>query len=182
MIEQVKTKEDKFYELFKDKFGYKNVFQSPKIKKVVLSVGVGKIKDDKRKLEVIQDRLAKISGQKAVPVLAKKSIATFKVRAGQISGYKVTLRGQRAYSFLDKVINIAIPRMKDFRGIDRKSVDPMGNLTLGIKEHIIFPETGDEELGDVFGLAITINTSAGNKDEAYNFLKHIGIPFKKEEK
>ena len=182
MIETVKQKEKKAFESLKEKFGFSNVMEAPRLEKVTLSVGIGKIKDDKRKLEVIEDRLTKIAGQKPVVAKAKKSIASFKVRAGDKSGFKVTLRGDRMYQFLDKFINISIPRTKDFRGISSKYVDGMGNLTIGIKEHIIFPETGDEELRDIFGLSVTINTTAKNKDIAKEFFTLIGIPFKKENK
>lgn len=182
MIETVKQKEKKAFDLLKDKFNISNIMASPKLEKVTLSVGIGKKRDDKRLIEVIEDRLTKIAGQKPVVVKAKKSIAAFKVRAGDKSGFKVTLRGDKMYEFLDKFINISIPRTKDFRGIDPKSVDGMGNLTMGIKEHIIFPETGDEELRDIFGLSITVNTSAKSKDLAKEFLTIIGIPFKKETK
>ena len=179
MIESTKQKEKKAFEILKEKFGYTNSMQSPKLEKIVVSTGVGKIKDDKRKLEIIAKRLARITGQKPSISAAKKSIATFKVREGQISGYKVHLRGNDMYLFLDKLINISLPRTKDIRGIERKSVDPMGNLTIGIKEHIIFPETGDEELRDIFGLAITITTTAKNRKEATAFFEYLGIPFKK---
>ena len=179
-METVKQKEAKAFEILKEKFGISNIMEAPKLEKVTLSVGVGKIKDDKRKIELIEDRLTKIAGQKPVIAKAKKSIATFKVREGDISGFKVTLRGDRMYQFLDKYINISIPRTKDFRGINPKSVDGMGNLTIGIKEHIIFPETGDEELRDIFGLSVTVNTTAKNTDLAKEFLSIIGIPFKKE--
>lgn len=179
MITTVKEKEKKAFEILKDKFGFKNVMASPKLEKITLSVGTGKIKDDKRKVEVIEDRLTKIAGQKPVAVKAKKSIASFKVRAGDKAGYKVTLRGDRMYQFLDKFINISIPRTKDFRGVNPKSVDEMGNLTIGIKEHIVFPETGDEELRDIFGLSVTVNTTAKNAEIAREFLSILGIPFKK---
>ena len=179
MIETVKQKEKKAFELLKDKFKYSNVMQTPKLEKITLSVGVGKIKGDKRKVEIIEDRLTKIAGQKPVEVKAKKSIASFKVREGDLSGFKVTLRGDRMYEFLDKFINISIPRTKDFRGVNPKSVDGMGNLTMGIKEHIVFPETGDEEIRDIFGLSVTINTTAKTVDEAKEFLTVLGVPFKK---
>ena len=182
MIETVREKEKKAFEVLKEKFGITNQMASPKLEKVTISVGIGKKRDDKRMLEVIEDRLSKITGQKPVIVKAKKSIASFKVRAGDKSGFKVTLRGDAMYNFLDKFINIAIPRTKDFRGINPKSVDEMGNLTMGIKEHIIFPETGDEELRDIFGLSVTVNTSAKSSDIAREFLTIIGIPFKKETK
>ena len=176
-----KELEKKGFDALKESRGFTNVMQSPKIQKVTISTGVGKIKSDKNKLKVIQDRLTKISGQKPSVAAAKKSIATFKTREGDIAGYKVTLHGDRAYQFIDKLVNVAIPRTKDFRGINRTVVDEMGNMTIGLKEHTIFPETSDEELRDVFGLAITITTSADNRDDAFAFFEHIGIPFKKEE-
>ncbi len=180
MIETVKQKEKKAFDALKEKFNLSNPMAAPRLEKITLSVGTGKIKDDKRKLEVIEDRLTKIAGQKPVIVKAKKSIASFKVRAGDKSGYKVTLRGDRMYDFLDKFINISIPRTKDFRGISPKSVDGMGNLTIGVKEHIIFPETGDEELRDIFGLSVTINTTAKDSELAKEFLAFLGVPFKKD--
>ena len=164
--EQVKSA----HAALKDTFGYTNVMQTPTIQKVIISTGVGKVRNDKNKISVIEDRLAKITGQKASVAKAKKSIAQFKVREGETAGYKV----------LDKLINVAIPRTKDFRGINRTGVDEMGNLTMGIKEHVIFPETGDEDIRDIFGLAITIVTTAPDKEQATAFFEHIGIPFKKE--
>jgi len=176
-----KELEKKGFEALKESRGFTNVMQSPRIQKVTISTGVGKIKSDKNKLKVIQDRLTKISGQKPSVAAAKKSIATFKTREGDIAGYKITLHGDRMYQFIDKLVNVAIPRTKDFRGINRTVVDEMGNMTIGIKEHIIFPETSDEELRDIFGLAVTITTSSDNRDDAFAFFEHIGIPFKKEE-
>lgn len=158
--------------------GYKNPMQAPRILKVVVSAGVGSFKD-KNKFKVVEDRLARITGQKAAPRGAKVSIATFKSRQGDVVGYQITLRGQRMYDFLGRLINIALPRTKDFRGISPTAADEMGNYTLGIKEHTIFPETSDEELKDVFGLAVTIVTTAKSKEEAVNFLTHLGFPFKK---
>lgn len=158
--------------------GYKNLMQTPKIQKVVISTGVGSFKD-KNKIAVVEDRLARITGQKASPRGAKVSVANFKSRQGDIIGYQVTLRGQRMYDFLDKLVHIALPRTKDFRGIPTESADEMGNYTLGIKEHTIFPEAADEELKDVFGLAITIVTTATSKKEVVELLKHLGFPFKK---
>lgn len=169
------------FEALKADFEYKNKMAAPKIEKVVISTGTGKIKD-KGKIEVIQDRLARITGQKASPRPAKKSIASFKLREGDIVGYQVTLRGEQMYSFLDKLIHIALPRTRDFRGLKVSAIDEMGNLTIGIKEHTIFPEAADEDLKDVFGLAITVVTSAKNKEEAKAFLTHLGVPFRKEEK
>ncbi|MBY0539466.1 50S ribosomal protein L5 [Patescibacteria group bacterium] len=163
------------YDALKGEFKYKNRLQTPRLQKVVISTGVGKIKD-KNKIEVIQDRLAKITGQKAAARGAKKSIATFKVRQGDVVGYQVTLRGARMYDFLDKLIHIAFPRTRDFRGISPKGIDSLGNMTVGIKEHTIFPETSDEDLKDVFGLAVTVVTSAKGKKEAEAFFRHLKFP------
>lgn len=176
----VKEKQKKAFTDLKEVLHIKNVMALPRIQKVVISVGIGSVKD-KNKIETIQDRLTKITGQKPVGRVAKKSIASFKLREGQVIGYQVTLRGQRMFDFLDRLLNIAFPRTRDFRGIDRSSVDGMGNLTLGIKEHIIFPETADEEQRDIFGLAATIVTSAKNKADAEKYFEYIGVPFKKEE-
>lgn len=176
----LKEKQKNIFNALKDKFNYKNAMQVPKIEKTVVSVGVGSIKD-KGKIKVIQDRIAKITGQKEVARSSKKSIATFKSRQGDIIGYQITLRGQRMYDFLERLIHIAIPRTKDFRGLNTKGIDEMGNFTMGIKEHTIFPETSDEDLKDVFGFSITIVTTAKNKEEAKEYLKNLGFPFKKEE-
>lgn len=158
--------------------GYKNVMQTPAIMKVVISAGVGSFKD-KNKFKVVEDRLARITGQKPAARPAKISIAGFKSREGDIIGYQVTLRGKRMHDFLEKLIHIALPRTKDFRGISTTGADEMGNYTLGIKEHTIFPETTDEELKDVFGMAVTIVTTAKNKQAVLDFLTHLGFPFKK---
>ncbi len=170
-METLKEKTKKFT-------GYKNPMQTPKITKVVVSVGVGSFKD-KNKFKVVEDRLARITGQKATPRGAKVSVASFKSREGDVVGYQVTLRGHRMHDFLEKLIHIALPRTKDFRGINPKAADEMGNYTLGIKEHTIFPETTDEELKDVFGMAITVVTTAKSKDEVTKLLTHLGFPFKK---
>ncbi len=179
-MKTIKELEKASYETLKKEYGYTNVMQSPRIKKLVISTGIGSIKD-KKKIELIADRLAKITGQKAAPRSAKKSIATFKVREGDVVGYQVTLRGARMYDFLDKLVHIAFPRTKDFRGITKKAVDNMGNYTLGIKEHTIFPETSDEELKDVFGFAVTIVTSSKDPKQTISFLTALGFPFKKAE-
>ena len=161
-------------------FGYKNVMQAPKVTKIVVSAGVGSFKD-KKKLDIVDSRLSQIVGQKAVKKGAKISIASFKVREGDPVGFQVTLRGARMFDFLDRLLNIALPRTKDFRGLSTGSIDSMGNYTLGIREHTIFPETADEDLKDVFGFAVTIVTTAKNKVEARAFLDHLGFPFKKKE-
>lgn len=167
------------YTAMKSEYGYRNVMMAPKIEKVIVSVGTGRMsRSDKKKNEFIAERLAKITGQKASARPAKTSIASFKLREGEIVGQMVTLRGAKMHAFLEKLLNITIPRTKDFRGYSRKSVDSMGNLTFGIKEHTIFPETADEDLRDVFGLAITIVTNKHDKKEATDFLGHIGFPFR----
>lgn len=164
-----------------DFFGYKNKLSAPKILKIVVSSGTGsQIKKDREKNDLIADRLSKITGQKPSIRVAKKSVASFKIREGDPIGLTVTLRGARMYHFLDKLVHIALPRTKDFRGIDKKSVDNIGNMTLGIKENTIFPETSDEDLRDVFGLSITLVTSAKDKEEATKFFEYLGMPFKKE--
>ncbi len=162
----------------KDKFGYKNPMQSPRIEKVIISTGTGSTKD-KKKIELIVDRLARITGQKPAATIAKKSIAGFKLREGNIIGYKVTLRGERMNQFLDKLIHVALPRTRDFRGLKIDAIDQMGNYTIGIKEHTIFPETSDEELKNVFGFGITIVTTANTKEETEALLREIGLPLRK---
>ena len=163
------------YDSLKEVFGHTNKMQAPKLVKVVISTGTGKVKD-KKKVELIQDRIARITGQKTSPRGAKKSIATFKVRQGDTVGYQVTLRGARMFDFMDKLVHIALPRSRDFRGISPKVIDAMGNMTIGLKEHTIFPEASDENLSDVFGLAITIVSTAKGKKEADAFYRHLGVP------
>lgn len=168
-----------FSELSK-KFGYKNVMAAPHLVKVTVSVATGSaMKRDKKRNDLVLDRLAKITGQKATIRKAKVSVASFKTREGDPIGVAVTLRGARMFGFLDKVLNVALPRTKDFRGINRTSVDNIGNMTFGIKEHTIFPEIKDEELKDVFGMAVTLVTTAKTKAEALQFFEIIGLPFKK---
>ena len=176
----IKEKLATTFEVLKSNFSYANKMQAPRIEKVVVSTGVGKIKD-KNHIKLIEDRLARITGQKAAPRGAKKSIASFKLREGDTIGYQVTLRGERMRQFLDKLIHVALPRTRDFRGLGVGAIDEMGNYTIGIQEHTIFPETSDEELKDVFGLAITIVTTAKTKEEAEALLRHIEFPLKKEE-
>lgn len=167
------------FDTLKANFGWKNVMQVPKVEKVVVSVGVGKMAKDKPKVELVAKRLQTITGQKPVTRGAKKSIATYKTRIGDRVGYQVTLRGKRAQDFLNRLIHVALPRTKDFKGISATSIDDMGNYTLGIREHSVFPETADEELKDVFGMAVTIVTTAKGKKEAHAYLAHLGLPFKK---
>lgn len=175
--EQVKTA----FAALRESSGYTSVMATPRVEKVVVSSGTGRIAD-KRKLEVIIDRLARITGQRPSPRPAKQAIAGFKTRKGQIVGYQVTLRGSRMYDFLDKFLNIALPRTRDFRGVSTGAVDAVGNLTIGVPEHTIFPETADEEQRDIFGLSVTIVSSARTRDEALPFFGHVGVPFKRGER
>lgn len=179
-MKTLKEKLDGAFEALKSSLGYANVMQTPRLDKVVVSVGIGKI-EDKAKKEAILNRLSQITGQKPSPRGAKQSIASFKLRQGDIIGYQVTLRGERMHHFLDKLIHIALPQTRDFRGLKTTAIDDMGNITLGIKEHTIFPETADEDIRDVFSLAVTIVTTAKTKVEAEAFLRHIGLPLQKEE-
>jgi large subunit ribosomal protein L5 len=176
-MQNIAEKQQNAYTALKDTLKLENRMQTPRLQKVVISTGVGKIADPK-KIELIQDRLARITGQKAAARGAKKSIASFKMRQGDVVGYQVTLRGARMRDFLDKLINVALPRMRDFRGLSPKAIDEIGNITLGITEHTIFPETSDEDQRDVFGLAVTIVTSAKTKEAAETFLRYLGVPLR----
>lgn len=172
-----KDRQQTAYEALKGAFGYTSPMQAPRIEKVIVSSGVGK-KRDQKTIDLIEDRLMKITGQKPAPRAARMSIASFKVRAGDTVGLQTTLRGARMYDFLDKLIHIALPRTRDFRGLSASAIDEMGNVTIGIKEHTIFPETSDEDVKDVFGLAITIVTNCTSREEAEALLRHIGVPLK----
>ncbi len=177
----VKEKEAEAFQKMKGEFHYKNAMATPKLQKIVINVGTGTaIKKDKNKNDAITQRLAKITGQKPTPKGAKKSIASFKIRQGDPVGIVVTLRGKRMYAFLDKLINVALPRTKDFRGVNRSGIDNIGNVSIGIKEHTIFPETADEDIRDVFGMSITLVSTAKDKKEGLAFFTLLGIPFKKE--
>jgi len=178
-MKTVKEKEKEMFEILKKEFGYTNSMQAPRLLKIALSSGTGSFKD-KKKIDIVKDRLAKITGQKVATKGAKKSIASFKVREGDPVGAQVTLRGARMYGFMDKLLNIALPRTKDFRGITPTAIDEMGNLTVGIREHTIFPETSDEDLKDIFGIAVTIVTTARTAKEAKAFFERLGFPFKRD--
>lgn len=181
-MKNIKQKESEIFDLMKSKFGYTNRLSAPRLVKAVVSVGTGKMsKLDRKANDRVIDRLAKITGQRPALRVAKKSIASFKLREGEPIGVVVTLRGKKMYDFLDKLVTVALPRTKDFRGVNTSSVDELGNMTLGIKEHIIFPEIRDEELKDVFSLAISIVTTAKGRDEAFEFFQIMGMPFKKAE-
>lgn len=162
----------------KEKFGYPNTMSVPRIKQVSINVGVGRFIKDGRFMESIKKDLTKLSGQAPVETIARKSIAGFKIREGQVVGMRVTLRGQRMYEFLDKLISVAMPRIKDFRGVSRKGFDKRGNYNLGLKEHLVFPEISQDALEHIFGLQVTITTNAGTDEPAYELLKAMKFPFK----
>ena len=159
------------------KFGYKNALATPKIIKVVVSSGIGSFKDEAKK-EAALKSFTQIVGQKPLINKAKKSIASFKLREGMVVGYSATLRGPRMYDFLEKLVSVTIPRVRDFRGLERKLVDQMGNMSIGFKEHISFPESAEEDVRSAFGLGVTIVTTAKSKEEAFELLKLAGFPFK----
>ena len=160
-----------------EKFQYKNIHQIPKISKIVLNMGIGDAKEDSKILDKAQDELSLISGQRAIKTKAKKAIAAFKIREGMALGVSVTLRNKIMYEFLDRLINIAIPRIRDFRGLNPKSFDGMGNYTLGIKEQIVFPEINYDKIDKVRGLDITICTTTSKNEEALELLKNFNMPF-----
>lgn len=162
----------------KSRFGYSNVMEIPKIKKVVINMGVGDATQDAKAIDSAVNDLTAISGQKPVVTKAKKSIAAFKVRAGMPVGCKVTLRGERMYYFLDKLFNIALPRIRDFRGTSTKSFDGRGNYTLGVRDQLIFPEINYDKVDKLRGMDIVIVTSAKTDEEAFELLKLMGMPFR----
>jgi large subunit ribosomal protein L5 len=165
-----------------EKFGFKNDMLVPRLNKVILNVGFGHHAKEKEFMASVEKGLAKIAGQKPVFTAAKKSIAAFKIRDGLVIGAKVTLRGQQMYDFVDKLVNITFPRVRDFRGISEKSVDRNGNLTVGFKEHTCFPEIRVEEVDNIFGLEVCLASSAKDQATGLEFFRQIGFPFKKESK
>ena len=162
----------------KERFNYANVMQVPKIEKVVVNIGVGEAVGDPKALEAAVRDLETITGQKAVITRAKKSIAAFKLRAGMAIGCKVTLRGDRMYEFLDRLISISLPRVRDFRGLNPKSFDGHGNYSFGVTEQLIFPEIDYDQIDKVRGLEVTITTTAKTDEEGFELLKQLGIPFR----
>ena len=162
-----------------EKYNYKTVMLVPKIEKIVVNMGVGDALANSKNLEAAVSDLAKITGLKPIETKAKKSIAAFKVREGHKIGCKVTLRGERMYEFLDKLISIGLPRVRDFRGLSSKSFDGRGNYTIGIKEQLIFPEINFDEVEKVRGMDRVIVTTAKNNEEAFELLKELGVPFRK---
>ena len=166
----------------KESLKCENIMEVPKLEKVVLNMGIGTyIRTGNKDYSVLQEHLALIAGQAPIVKHAKKAISNFKLRAGMPVGLTVTLRGDAMYTFLDKLINVVLPRVRDFRWVSPKSFDKEGNYNFGIREHTIFPETADEDIKDVFGLSITLVSTAKNKEEGLAFYELLGIPFKKEE-
>tara|TARA_E500000178_G_scaffold341668_1_gene385848 strand:+ start:134 stop:688 length:555 start_codon:yes stop_codon:yes gene_type:complete len=161
----------------KDQFGFKNLYMGPKLEKVILNMGLGLDGNDSKVLKSCEEDLAKITGQKPVITKFKKSVANFKTRKGSNAGLKVTLRKDKMYEFLDRLVNIALPRIKDFRGLSEKGFDKFGNYTFGIKEHIIFPEVSFERADKVRGLDVIIVMSSKNKDHSYALLDKLNFPF-----
>jgi len=162
-----------------EKFKYKSIMQVPKIAKVAINKGIGAATADKKLVDVGVEELTIISGQKAVPTIAKKSVSNFKLREGMPIGARVTLRGDKMYEFIDRLIAVALPRVRDFRGINEKGFDGRGNYTLGVKEQIIFPEISIDKINRISGMDITFVTTAQTDEESYELLKAIGMPFRK---
>lgn len=160
-------------------FGYKNINEIPKIEKIVISMGLGEVKDNSKSYNIAFEELALIAGQKPVPTVAKKAISNFKLREGQKIGAKVTLRGKVMYEFLERLISIALPRVRDFRGVNPKAFDGKGNYSMGIKEQLIFPEISYEKIERIRGMDIGIVTTANTDAEALALLKAMGMPFRR---
>ena len=170
--------EDNIRKTLQEQFSYKNVMQMPKLDKIVLNIGVGEAVNDTKKVKTAAAELEKIAGQKPVITYARKSIAGFKVRENMPLGVKVTLRSTRMYEFLDRLVNIALPRVRDFRGLNPNSFDGRGNYAMGIKEHIMFPEINYDQVDQVWGMDIVIATTAQSDDEARALLKAFNFPFR----
>jgi len=160
------------------KFGYKSIMQAPRLEKICINRGVNGAVTDKKVVDIAVDELTMITGQKAVPTMSKKDISNFKLRKGMPIGARVTLRGVKMYEFLDRLVSIALPRVRDFKGISDKAFDGRGNYTLGVTEQIIFPEIDIDKVTKITGMDITFVTTAANNEEAYELLKELGMPFK----
>jgi large subunit ribosomal protein L5 len=161
----------------KDKFQYKSVMQVPKVEKICINKGLGAAVADKKLIDVGLEEITTISGQKSVATRSKKDISNFKLRSNQAIGVKVTLRGDRMYEFMDRLLNVALPRVRDFKGVSDKGFDGRGNYTLGVKEQIIFPEISIDKVNKINGMDITFVTSAASDEESYELLKSLGMPF-----
>ena len=161
------------------KFGYKSVMECPRLVKIVINTGLGDIKDNAKSIQMTENEIKLISGQKPILTKAKKSVANFKVREGQTVGIKVTLRGERMYNFYDKFVSIALPRLRDFRGVSDKAFDGRGNYSVGLKEQLIFPEITYDQVEKIRGMDVCIVTTAETDEEARELLRALGMPFKK---
>ncbi len=164
------------------KFSFKSIMQAPKLEKICINRGVNGAVADKKLVEIAVDELTNITGQKAVATMSKKDISNFKLRKGMPIGARVTLRGEKMYEFLDRLVSVALPRVRDFKGISDKAFDGRGNYTLGITEQIIFPEIDIDKVNKITGMDITFVTTANNNEEAYELLKEMGMPFKNAKK
>lgn len=175
-----RLKEKYFKEIIpalQEKFGYKSIMQVPKIEKICINKGIGTAVADKKLIDTGVDELTTIAGQKAVPTIAKKSVSNFKLREGMPIGAKVTLRGNRMYEFLDRLMSVALPRVRDFRGVNDKGFDGRGNYTLGVKEQIIFPEISIDKVNRISGMDVTFVTTASTDEESFELLRSFGMPF-----
>ncbi len=173
------TYKNEVFKALMDKFGYKNVMEVPKLEKITINMGLGEAKDNAKMLETAVEELAIISGQKPVITKAKKSIANFKVRQGMPVGTKVTLRGENMYVFADKFFNIALPRVRDFKGVSKNAFDGRGNYSMGIKEQLIFPEINYDKVDKIKGMNVVFTTTAKTDEEAAELLRLLGLPFEK---
>ena len=173
--------EGKIVKAMTEKFGYTNALQVPRIEKIVINMGVGEATQDKKKVDIAAGEMQQIAGQKPVIIKAKKSVAQFKLREGMPIGYKVTLRRERMYEFLDRLITIALPRVRDFRGLNPKSFDGRGNYAMGLKEQLVFPEISYDQIDKVRGMDVIVTTTANTDDEARELLRLFGFPFPIEE-
>ena len=173
--------DDKIVAAMTEKFGYKNAMEVPRLDKIVINMGVGEATQDKKKVDIAAKEMELIAGQKPVVIKAKKSVAQFKLREGMPIGCKVTLRRERMYEFLDRLITIALPRVRDFRGLNPKSFDGRGNYAMGLKEQLIFPEISYDQIDKVRGMDVIVTTTAGTDDEARELLRLFGFPFPPEE-
>ncbi|MFA6594503.1 MAG: 50S ribosomal protein L5 [Candidatus Buchananbacteria bacterium] len=162
-------------------FGYANIMAVPKVTKVVLNVGINSRNTDSGFLDAVENTLIRISGQKPIRTKAKKAISAFKVKENMVVGVVVTLRGRRMYDFLEKLINVSLPRIRDFRGVSEKNVDKQGNLTIGFKEHIVFPEIRSDEVERIHGLQVTVTTNAGEQKAGAELFRLLGFPFQKKQ-
>lgn len=180
VVPRLKKKyQEEIVDYMRKEFGYKNIMQVPKLEKIVLNMGLGEAIENKKILEAGVEEMALISGQRPVKVKAKKSVASFKVRKGMEVGCRVTLRGEKMYEFLDRFINIALPRVRDFRGVSKDSFDGRGNFAVGVKEQIIFPEIDYDKVEKIHGMDIVICTSAKTDEEARKLLEGFGMPYRK---